>query len=169
MKKLLTFVTAMLLVGSTFADVGPVGRSVQLDGAGAVKAGSVEKWFINCKNTSGGALENGDVVIADVSNDDGYSCTTSTTAGAVPLCVLAEACASAAMCKCQTWGLKTDVNFDVTNGNSTAGEMVFISENNAGDVQAAISSSIAAFDYPVGVFYDSSTSSGDVEVFIRLR
>ena len=165
------FMLTLLFLLSTvaFADVGLVGRSTSLDAAGAVQAGSLEKFFINVKNQSGGALEDGDVVILDVSNDDGYSVTTSTTAGDTPHCILNEACAAAAMCSCQTYGYKSNVNFDVTNGNATAGFPVFISESTAGKVEAEAKGSIAASDVPLGVFYDSATASGDLEVFIKLR
>lgn len=169
MKKILLVLSMLLVATVAFADVGPVGRSASLDAAGAIQAGSVEKWFINVKNVSGGALESGDVVVPDVTEDDGYSVNTSTTAGAFPLCVLDEACADDAMCRCQTWGIKTDVNFDSTNANATAGLQVFISENNAGDVQAEALGSYAAGDMPIGVFLDSASASGDVEVFIKLR
>lgn len=169
MKKLMIILSVLLVATVAFADVGPVGRSAQLDATGAIQAGSVEKWFINVKNVSGGALESGDVVVPDVTEDDGYSVNTSSTAGAQPLCVLDEACADDAMCRCQTWGLKTDVNFDVTNGNATAGELAFISENNAGDVQGEVLGSVAASDRPIGVFLDSAAASGDIEVFIKLR
>lgn len=151
------------------ADIGLVNRSTSLDATGTLRSGSLEKFFVNVKNASGGALENGDVVVLDVSADDGYSVTTSTTAGAIPHCVLAVACAVGAVCKCQTYGLKTDVNFDRTNAASTAGFLAFISEDNAGKIEAEAKASIAGSDYPVGVFMDTVSASGDVELFIRLR
>lgn len=158
---------SMLATYTTFADVGLVGRSTSLDGLGNVKSGSLEKFFIYVKNASGGALVNGDVVVLDVSADDGYSVTTSTTAGDMPHCVLAEACASAAMCKCQTYGLHTAVNFTPDQDNAAAGGLAFISESQAGKVDAITSP--AATDRPIGVFYDAATATGDVEMFIRLR
>lgn len=168
MKMLFTLVT-VIFAFNVYADIGLVDRSTAVDGAGNLLSGSVEKFEIMVKNQSGGALEDGDVVIWDVSNDDGYSVTTSTTAGAVPACVLSEACASAALCKCQTYGYKSNVNVDVTNATATAGFMAFISENNAGKVQNEAKASIAGSDVPVGVFYDDAAASGDVEMFIRLR
>lgn len=164
------FLVLTLIVGlNAYADKGLVGRSTALDAAGNVQSGSLEKFFINVKNSSGGALEDGDVVVLDVSADDGYSVTTSSTAFDVPHCVLNEACSASAMCECQTFGYKSNVNFDSTNGSATAGELAFISENNAGDIQSEITSSISAADVPVGVFYDSPSASGDTELFIRLR
>lgn len=168
MKKISVLVFALLSL-TAFADVGPVGRSAAVAGDGSIQSGSAEKWFINVINTSGGALESGDVVVLDAAEDDGVSVTTSATAGAVPVCVLAEACADDALCSCQTYGLKSDVNFDVTNASATAGELVFISESNAGKVQAEAKASIAASDVAIGVFYDAAAASGDVEVFLKLR
>lgn len=168
MKFLLALALTVFTV-TAFADVGLVGRSVSVDGAGSLQSGSLEKFFINVKNQSGGALLDGDVVVWDSSNDDGYSVTTSATAGAVPACVLNEACAASALCECQTYGLKTNVNFDVTNASSTAGFLAFISESNAGKVQAEALASYAASDVPIGMFYDTVAASGDVEIFIKLR
>lgn len=168
MKNLILLV-AMLLTSVAFADIGPSGRSTSLDATGSLQAGSIEKFLIKVKNASGGALVDGDVVVLDMTADDGYSVTTSTTAGDVPLCVLDEACASLALCKCQTYGYKSNVNFDVTNATATAGFLAFISEDNAGKVEAEAKASIAASDVPIGVFYDSASASGDVEMFIKLR
>lgn len=165
MKILFTFII-MLIAVSTFADVGPINRSTQLDATGALN-GPLEQWFINVKNASGGALEDGDVVVLDVTADDGYSVTTSTTAGAVPLCVLAQACASAAVCKCQTYGYKANLNFTPDQDNAVAGGQAFISESQAGKVDAI--TLVASGDRPIAVFYDAASATGDVEAFIMLR
>lgn len=155
------------------ADIGPVGRSTEIDGTGAFK-GPHEKFYINVKNVSGGTLQDGDVVVLDTTELDGYSVNTSTTAGAVPHCVLAlkpgnSSCADDELCRCQTFGIHSNVNFDDTNAEATAGFLVFHSENNAGYIQGEAKGSVAASDYPVGVFLESSTTSGDLDVFIRLR
>ena len=167
MKKLLVMLSMLLMASAVLAEEGP-NRRGSLDGAGSFK-GPDEKFFISVKNVSGGALLNGDVVILDVTEDDGYSVNTSATAGAVPHCILSEACADDAMCKCQTYGIKSDVNFDVTNASATAGQQAFISESNAGNIEAEALGTIAASDSPVGVFFDAASASGDVELFIRLR
>jgi hypothetical protein len=165
MKKLLLMLSMLSMVGLVFAEEGP-NRRGSLDGAGSFN-GPDEKFFVSVKNGSGGALVSGDVVILDVSADDGYTATTSTTAGDFPHCVLAEACASTAMCKCQTYGLATDVNFTPDQNNAVAGAPAFISESQAGKVDAITSPAFS--DRPIGVFYDASSASGDVEVFIKLR
>lgn len=165
MKKLLFMLSMLTIATAVFAEEGP-NRRGSLDGAGSFN-GPDEKFFISVKNGSGGALVSGDVVILDVTADDGYTATTSTTAGAVPHCVLAEACASTAMCKCQTYGLKSDLNFTPDQNNAVAGAQAFISESQAGKADAI--TSVGAGDRPIGVFMDASSATGDVEVFIQLR
>lgn len=165
MKNFIVFTALMLSAFGAFSEEGP-NRRGSLDATGSF-AGPDEKFFISVKNGSGGALVSGDVVILDVSADDGYTVTTSTTAGAVPHCVLAEACASLAMCKCQTYGLASDLNFTPDQNNAAAGGQAFISESQAGKSDAITSP--AAGDRPIGVFMDAATATGDVEVFIQLR
>lgn len=160
---------AFLLSLPLMADIGPVGRSTYIDGKGNLVENSREQWFIYVRNSSGGALVDGDTVVIDTASDDGYSVTTSTTAGARPVCVLAEACANLKSCKCQTYGLKTNVNFASNVTNATAGKQAFISETFAGSVQAEQDANVGARDLPVGTFLDAATSSGDVELFIQLR
>lgn len=169
MKKLLIAFSLALMTTLTLADIGKVGRSTSFDNAGTYQTGSREKFEIVVKNQSGGALEDGDLVIWDVSNDDGYSVTTSTTAGAKPACVLSEACAAGAACKCQTYGYKSNVNFDVTNESATAGDCGYLSESNAGKVQGEQLSLKTVDDVCVGIFYDAAAASGDVEMFLKLR
>lgn len=168
MKNLIMLIS-LVFAFNAFADVGLVNRSTSLDATGSLRAGSLEKFFINVKNVSGGALLDGDVVVLDTTEDDGYSVTTSTTAGAIPHCILNQACADDQMCECQTFGLKTNVNYDATNVVASAGHLAFISEDNAGFVEGEAKASIAASDYPIGVFMDTPSASGDVELFIRLR
>ena len=170
MKKLILLIVSIVAIFScaAFGDVGPVGRSTTLDGKGVIRDGGVEKWFINVKN-GGSAMNDGDVVVLDTSADDGFTIATSATAGATPLCILDVACAAGAVCRCQTWGLKTNVNFDSDSGVATPGEQVFISENNAGFVQSQVIGSIVASDRSIGIFYDAVTATADVEVFIKLR
>lgn len=165
--KIFTLLILALFTCVSFAEIGPVGRSVSLDATGAVQEGSLDKYFVSVKNVSGGALNDGDLVILDLSADDGYSVTTSTTAGQIPHCILDEACADDAMCRCQTYGYKSNVNFDVTSASAVAGTFAFLGENSAGTVQA--DGTPAFSDRPVGVFYDAAAASGDVELFIKLR
>lgn len=163
----------LFLASVAFGDIGLVGSSFyqQLDGTAV--AGSVEKYYINCKNTKGSSVPDGSIMILDSANDDGYSCTTGATAGLTPLCVMAKedasACADDAVCRCQTYGLNEGVLFDVTNATASADESAYISESNAGYVEAERPANLSAFDKPIGVFYDEQTASADVQLFIKLR
>lgn len=172
------FTIALFLFASIVsADVGPSGFSNSMSNAGTVKHS--EKHFIYMKSNagSGAALAAGDVVVPDTSADDGVSFTTSATAGAFPVGVLAEACSQGQLCRLQTYGLGS-VNFDVgttaaPKSRATAGLQAFISEANGGKVQAEAVGSYAAGDIPIGIFMDtqgvSDFESGSQEVFIRLR
>jgi hypothetical protein len=161
---LITLFAACIALGVQ-ADVGPVGRSASEDNLGSIKG--VEKWFITAKNTTGSAVENGRVMIMDVAEDDGFSVKASTDASQVPVCIMDEACADDAQCRCQTYGLKTDVDFDASNGSAVAGRPAFISETSLGAVW--YEASPAATDIPVGIFYDADSASGEVELMIKLR
>ena len=169
MKKLFTLFIAVLTVFTLFADEGPVGRSAQDDATGTLIPGSIEQWYIRAKNRSGGTLAAGSFVVFDTANDDGYSVTTSTTAGAVPACMFVESCDDDKVCKCQTYGFTDVALFDSDNGVATAGNQAFISENNAGYIQSEVLGSIAASDVPVGIFYDSPQTSASVELFLKMR
>lgn len=184
MKKLITFITflAICLSLAVFAENGPFGRSRTLDGTGSVK-GPADNFFINVRNVSGVDASNGSVMVMNTATDNGYEVVMSASAGAVPICVMAEACSENDICSCQTYGLHTSVDLDTTNLNSgassvsggvaTAGQQAFIGENLRGWVQSEKFASVAATDRPIGIFMDTTahgtTSSGNVEVFIQLR
>jgi hypothetical protein len=163
----------VVMTSTAFGDIGPVARSTSLDGTGSLQSGSEEKFYIYVKNVSNGTLADGAVVVLDTSADDGYSVTTSTTAGATPICIIAReggrTCADDQLCRCQTYGLNDGVQFDATTDSHTAGQSAFISESNAGYVMGTLFTSVAASDKPVGVFYDTGDTSGDVQLFIKLR
>jgi len=173
MKNLFLAFALLLVAFTAFADMGPVGRSVTLDNLGAVQSGAVEKWYINVKNVKGSSVADGSVMVMDLTEDDGYSVTTTTTAGQVPVCIMAKkdgsACADDAVCRCQTWGLNAGVLYDVTNDTASAGDQVFLSEDSAGYVESEALGTIAASDVAIGIFMDDLTASGDAEVFIKLR
>lgn len=162
----------LLFTVAAHADLGAHGRSAAKDPVtGNSLGGFTEKFYVNAKNLSNGALAAGSVVVPSVVADDGYSATTSATAGAFPLCVYEVACAVNAFCKCQTYGV-ANVLVDVANGISTAGQQAFLSEGTAGYAQSETLGSVAATDIPIGVFLDSDSNpgtSGSKQVFLRLR
>lgn len=167
MKKFIVLLIS-LVTFNALADYGRQGASNNKGFDGGIQAGTLEKQFINVKNKYGSTIAAGSIVVWDVSNDDGYSVTLSTTAFANAACMMAVSCASNAFCKCQTYGYTDALLFaQVSAGNATAGDKICISETDAGYVQAP--SSIEARDSVVGFFYDSSTTTGAVEAFIKLR
>jgi hypothetical protein len=173
MKKLILLLFLTVISFASNADVCQTGRSTAVDNAGALVAGSLEKCYINVRNVSGSSVQDGGVFTLNLASDDGYSVTTSTTAGSVPVCIVAKkdgsTCANDELCRCQTYGLNAGVTFDSTNDGASAGDNVFISESTAGYVESEALGTIAASDTSIGVFYDEATASGDVEVFIKLR
>ena len=170
MKKLILLLIVMAsftFSNVALADNGPVGRSVSIDNLGNLN-GPLEQWFVNVKNSEGASISNGRVVILDVADDDGYSVEIASAAsGQVPYCVMAEVCADGKVCKCQTYGLKTDIQFDAANGSAVAGKKGFISEDTEGSVE--YEASPAATDYAIGIFYDSPSATAETEFFIDLR
>lgn len=167
MKTLFVFILALFVANTAFADLGPVARSSILKYDGTVDANSLEQHFIKVLNKSGGSVVAGKVMIWDVSNDDGASVTTTTSASQMPACIMAQACSANALCLCQTYGYNSAVYFHVGGGNAVAGAPFFISTGTAGYIKAI--SSPGAGDRPAGIFYDAASASGTVEAFIRLR
>lgn len=162
------FLMFILMIGGAYAEIGPVNKSISADNTGAVYPGTLDQYYIRVKNTSGGALLNGDAVIIDVSQDDGFSVTTTTSGStATPHCILDQACASSQICRCQTYGLKEIANFDSTTASAVAGNEVFLSPDYAGKVRAELIPGTGGT--PLGIFYDAASASGEVEVFIYLR
>lgn len=166
--KALLFIITLVLSLASFADIGPINRSANLTNAGAVQSGTLEKIFINVKNSSGGTLSAGQIVVADLTDDDGVSVDITTTAGSVPMCMITESCAVGKLCKnCQTYGLYDSGLFAHDGVNAVAGKPFFISEALAGSIGAI--SSPGGDDIAAGVFLDDATATGAVQVFIKMR
>lgn len=169
MKNLLTLFCA-LFAFTALADIGPINRSTNLEIDDSIQPGTLEKHFINVINNSGSAFPVGAVVVQDLTDDDGASVTTTTTQNALPLCVITAACANNALCKnCQTYGLNSSVLYDSGAGTATAGLGVYLSGSNAGYVASPAHNLIGSSFSKIGAFYDTSTTSGSVEVFLKLR
>ena len=164
MKKLLMALAMLSITAVSLADFGPVGRGSSLDNTGAESG--AEKWFINVKNVSGGSLTANSLVILDETELDGFSVNTSSTAGKNPHCLVVEACADDALCKCQTYGVATIV-YDATGDNAVAGAPMFLSESNAGQVYGI--TTVGASDIPFGTFLEASAVSGSISGFLRMR
>lgn len=179
MKKFILFILIFAVSLLVFAENGPHGVSRTMQGTGTV-LGPEESFFVSVKNTSGDVASDGAVMILDVSEGNDYSVTTSTDSFKRPHCMMAERCASDAMCKCQTYGRMDDAIFDATNTNGLGGGgaaspdgEVFMSENFPGYVQAERTGTIDLRDNSIGIFYTltatGSSASKDKAIFIDLR
>ena len=168
MKKLslLTAFVAAIYATSSLALIAPMGSSTALDFAGAVKTETLEKHFINVKNTKGSTVSAGLAVVLDFTADDGASVTTAVTAGQSPICIMVNACANGALCLCQKYGILDTALFDSTAASAVAGSRFYMSTNNAGYISAR--GTALATEIPGGVFYDAASASGSVQVFINL-
>lgn len=159
----------MLLAFQAHALMAPIGRSTNLEADGSIKSGTLEQHFINVINRNGSSTAAGTVMCASLTEDDGASAVSCpAAAGGIPLCVLAVACADDAACKCQTYGLHSSVLFDAGGGQATAGQGAYVSESNAGYVQATVLGSVVATDRLIGAYYDSPSVSGATEIFLLL-
>ena len=164
--KMFLFALIATMTFTASALINPVNRSTNLKYDGTVVSGSLEQHFINVKNTSGSSVAIGQVMVLDLTADNGFSATTSTSDLQAPICVMAVTCAADALCKCQKYGYFSAALFDVGSGPATAGKKAFLSAGAAGYVKAINSPS--ATDYPVGIFYDAAAATGSVELFIQL-
>ena len=121
--------------------------------------------FLVVKNSASAALTEGQFVGPDLTADDGASVDYVYTNSARALCMIVDtSCAVGALCKCQTYGFTDVADFGAAAGVATAGGPGFALTTGA----LSVDGSIAASDYPVGIFLDASAASGDVEFFITL-
>jgi len=165
--KFLTLLFVLVFSFATFADVCLEGRSISKDNLGNITPSEGEKCFENVYNKNGSALVKGAVVVMDETEADGYSINVSATAGKNPRCVLVEACAASAICKCQTYGF-IDIALVKATEIPSIGSVLFISEASAGYL-AVNSSSDNDIDTPVGYSLELVTVDGAKKVFLKLR
>ena len=166
MKGLISICFALLLSANVQAACSSANGSI--DGLGNAK--SQPKCWESVHNSETTVISEGAYVVLNTSSDNGISVSIpGTTAGTIPFCVMDESCAAGAKgCKCQTRGFNDKILFDGVT-TAAAGELVFISESTAGRVQATAKGSIAASDFPLGVFFDASASAGAIEVNLQLQ
>lgn len=162
MKTLILFSMALLSL-NVFAFVGNVGHSTAFDFAGSPIAETIEKQFINVK--ASGTIAAGEIAAWSLSADDGATVVVAPVTGLAPACVMVNACASGAVCKCQVYGANDSVLFDASV-TATAGKRAWISGGVAGYASARATE--VATEIPVGYFFDASASTGAVQLFIKL-
>ncbi len=167
MKKLfiLSVLALSLFAGEANALIGNVGKSTNFDYAGVAVSGSVERQYINVKNSHSAPISAGMAAVLDTSADDGASVVISTTAGLSPLCIMPAICLVGQVCKCQVYGELAAALFDKTNSASVVGLRFYMSTNNAGYIAARVTE--VATEAKGGVFYDVASVSGNVQVFVN--
>lgn len=152
------FVLAFLL---SFSTAFAVQNAFNADGT--VK--TTHKKYLVVKNGASSALTVGEFVGPDLTDDNGSSVDFVYTNSARALCMIVDtSCAVGALCKCQTFGFTDVAYFDALGTTATAGGPGFARTDGA----VAVDSSIAASDYPVGIFLDADSATGAKQFFITL-
>lgn len=148
---------------TAFGAIENVGRSASLKFDKSVQ--NPEKEFINVKNVEGSTISAGMIVVLDLTEDDGASVIIDTTGTRHPLCIMVKDCSDDALCKCQTYGIFDSALVTVANGNASAGAPFYIATTTAGYISgvAGTGSQVA------GEFYDASSASGAIQVFINTK
>jgi len=148
---------------TAFAVVTPSGISNHFDNTGTLQfKDSVD---IMVKNGTGSSMAAGSLAALDLTADDGATVTTTTTLGdASSLCIVVNAIAAGKVGPCRVYGYIANAQLDATAGSSTAGANAYASTT-AGKVQGTTPGATLT---PVGVFLDTSSTSGDVELFVRI-
>lgn len=130
---------------------------------GTVK--TTHKKYLVVKNSASGALTAGEFVAPDLTDDNGIAVDFVYTNSAKAICMIVDtSCAVGALCKCQTYGFTDIAYFDAVGGSATAGGPGFARTDGA----VAVDSSIAASDYPVGIFLDADSATGAKQFYITL-
>ena len=158
--KLFTLILALLMTGTVFAQGG------YIDSVGTkVKHQS----FIVVKNSAAEALTVGEVVCADLTDDDVINVDFCSFAGAKPLCVIQDtSCAVGARCKCLSKGYAS-VRFNrVAGKNATPGDVLYATLD--GSVYAIVQPTTAATlsavrKHDVAVALDAATATATLEVY----
>jgi hypothetical protein len=155
MKSIFTIFFAFIVSAAAFATGG------SYDATGAVK--HQNKHFVAVVNSASAALTVGEAVCADLTADDGIAVDYCTATG-LPLGIIVDAsCAVGARCKLQVNGVLESAVLDVTQGNAVAGDLAYVHTDGSlfGDTTPA--DGITA----IGVFLDSATASGTIQVLMK--
>lgn len=172
MKYLITFLLFMFASTSAFAIICNTGRTNSFDNAGNILEDSRDKCFVRVSNVDQGSLLKGFVVVIDPTQtgaNGAFEIASTTDNKLMPHCVLSEACEVGKKCLCQVYGYSDFLQHSDADADGVAGEAMFISDGLAGYIEAINGSSVlVASNYPIGVFIESPTGTGDFKGFIRL-
>jgi Uncharacterized conserved protein (DUF2190) len=149
-------ILALLLLALSFTAFG----QGSYDAAGTVKL--QKKTFESFVNSASAALTVGEGVCLDLTADDGIAIDYCVD-GKPPIGIIVDtSCAVGARCKVQTKGVFETAVLNVAQGTATAGSQVFVYTDGSvyGDDTDDAKGSL-------GVFLDTSTSSGTTQVYIN--
>lgn len=153
---------ALLFTLTALPAFSALGVGGSYDATGTVKTQNKE--YVAVVNSAAGALTVGEAVCADLTTDDGVGVDYCTASG-VPLGMIVDtSCAVGARCKLQTKGVFETAVLDVTRGNAVAGDPAFVHTDGSlyGDTTPADNIQ------HVGVFLDSASASGTIQVLLTL-
>lgn len=168
--------TMLLLVASLFAvdaqalllKAGSAGSTASSNGSFVVR----EQVYIRGYNKSGGTVSQYALVVADTTEDDGYSFNTTTTSGAPALGVVQASCSNNSDCLLQVYGYGKAFLVTGTSNQASAGECVFAGST-AGSVHGIRDDrTLTSASVPpacLGVFLDASgDDDSDIEVLLQM-
>lgn len=161
MKMLIVMALALFALNGHALITDPM--SNQFDNTGAVV--KKEKVSIKVKNGESSSIAAGSVVVYSTSADNGATVASGSTAGMPVACVMEEACAAGAVCLCQKSGYHPAVLFDAAVGGAVAGEAGF---HSATAYYVKSNDSVAAGNVPLGVFLDTISATGSVEMVLGI-
>ena len=154
MKTVFAIFFALVITASSFA-------GDYIDATGAVVSQAKEYKYV--VNSASAALTIGEAVCLDLTADDGISVDYCTAIGTSLGIITDTSCAVGARCKLQTKGMFEAAVLNVSNGNAVAGSSAYFNTDGSlyGDTTPA--DDITA----VGVFLDSASASGTIQVYIK--
>jgi len=162
--KFLVFVLAMVFAFETFANA--FGHN-SFDGTGAVKSRSKDYRFY--KNSASSAFAEGNVICADLTDDDGISADFCASEGDdAALGMVDEACAVGDMCKVLVEGFTDKLTYDGSGDSASAGDALYADINGKAAGVTVDTTAEAAYK-KIGFIYDAASTSVDVEAYIRVK
>jgi len=166
MKKILMILLFVLSI-SAYAVINDPGQSNSVDNTGTIVKQDV--MFISVLNSEATAtLTAGQLVVADLTDDNGFGVVSSSVSTVRPMCMLIQDLAVGAKGRCQVYGYTDILLFDAST-TASAGEKIFVSGANAGYSVYVAPATAGAYGYPsVGDALDASAASGAVEAYLRL-
>lgn len=159
MRSLVLFVSLILAMPAMAIITSPM--SNQFSATGDLSRSDVVDMSVKCD----ASISAGDLVTLDLTADDGATVTKVDALGEAALCVMVKSCTSGQIKPCRVWG-KIEANFDGSYQAAVAGVPVFASAHVGGKVTGITSPS--GHNYPVGIALDASSTTGSLEVFVKL-